>query len=293
MTSEITALAGWFGSNRLLAPTVGQELGRLKWCGVPFAGSMAEVPHIQASSILVNDLHRHVINLARVISIPSGRMALCQRLKRLPFHPDTLARYQHTCRNHNPEEGLCIDLAEAYFVCCWMSRASKAGTVDEFKSGLSTRWKANGGSSVARYHSAIRGLAAFAKCFRRCAFETLDAFAFIDRCEDSKDHGIYCDPPFPGVGRKYLHNAGKNEDAELAWHTQLFDAVERFERTRVVCRFYRHPLIERLYHGWTWRELEGRKQTNEAAAEVLVMNGPSYANQGEPSMFDAEVAGSG
>ena len=110
---------------------------------------------------------------------------------------------------------------------------------------------------------------------RRCSFETMDAFAFLARCEDIKGHGIYCDPPFPGVGRRYKYNAGQTAAAEREWHTRLRDALERFTLTRVVCRFYEHPLIRELYclPSWEWNVFDGRKQSNEAAPEVLLTRG--------------------
>lgn len=46
----ITALAQWFGGNRLLAQSVGRALGRLRWCGVPFAGGCPELPHIRTAA---------------------------------------------------------------------------------------------------------------------------------------------------------------------------------------------------------------------------------------------------
>jgi len=271
--SEITALAGWLGSNRMLASHVGEALQGCYWVGIPFAGSMSEVPHIKASSILVNDLHRHIINLARVARDNDLRAKLIRQARRNSFHPDELAAAQVFCKANQPATTPDLAAAERYFVCCWMGRASKAGTDDEFNGRTSTRWSASGGSSVTRYFTALRSLALFAKSLRRCAFETMDAFDFLDRCEDLPKNGIYCDPPFPVAGRRYLHNAGQTEAEETAWHTRLRDALARFEHTRIVCRFYDHPLIRKLYGaGWEWRALEGgKKQTNSDAPEVLVM----------------------
>lgn len=270
--SEITALAGWLGSNRMLAKHVGEVLDGCYWVGIPFAGSMSEVPHIKASSILVNDKHRHIINLARCVADKSLRLQLVRQLRRKAFHPDELAAAQRFCKENEPAATADMAAAENYFVCCWMGRASKAGTDDEFNGRTSTRWSASGGSSVTRYFTAIRSLALFAKSLRRCAFETMDAFDFIGRCEDLPKNGIYCDPPFPVAGRRYLHNAGQTETEETTWHTRLRDALVRFEETRIVCRFYDHPLIRDLYgSGWEWRALAGgKKQTNGDAPEVLV-----------------------
>jgi hypothetical protein len=275
MSRGITALAGWFGSNRMLAQHVGQALEGCNWVGVVFAGGMSELPHITARTIVVNDLHRHVINLARVAADSGLRPDLVRRLKRKAFHPDELKRCQEICSRLEPMPTWAappdLDLAEAYFVCCWMGRASKAGIDDEFSGRPAIRWKADGGDSMVRYQSAIRMLATFSKTLRRCTFETMDCFAFLERCEDVNGNGLYCDPPFPGVGRRYRHNAGQTDAEERTWHTRLRDALERFQSTRVVCRFYDHPLINELYAGWDRHELTGRKQSNEDAPEVLLI----------------------
>jgi hypothetical protein len=44
--------------------------------------------------------------------------------------------------------------------------------------------------------------------------------------------------------------------------------------TRVVCRFYDHPLIRELYGAdrWTWLQLDGRTQANYGAPEVLLVS---------------------
>lgn len=62
---SVTSIASWFGSNRMLAPIVGQELAGVPWVGIPFAGGMSELVHITARTLQVNDLHEHVINLVR------------------------------------------------------------------------------------------------------------------------------------------------------------------------------------------------------------------------------------
>lgn len=64
---KIAAVAPWFGSARSLQRRPAEELGVLEWCGVPFAGGMPELQFIQTRGGVANDLHRHVINLARAI----------------------------------------------------------------------------------------------------------------------------------------------------------------------------------------------------------------------------------
>jgi DNA adenine methylase len=212
-----TALAPWFGSNRMLAPIVGKELRGCKWVGVPFAGGMSELAHIKASTIVVSDLHRHVINLARTVQQSDFRGLLIDELNDTPFHPDALA--QRSGRGQSIEAKTSkpqmpnVTWAYNYFVACWMGRSHKAGIDDEFNGGLSIRWNANGGDSNKRYRSAVASLDAWGEIMRRCNFSVLDCFEFLDRCEDSEGHGIYCDPPFPGPGDRYKHNSPRRSIA--------------------------------------------------------------------------------
>ena len=278
-----TAVAPWYGSNRILAAAVGEELAGARWVGIPFAGGMSELVHITAPTILVNDLHRHVINLARVMADGNYGPTLIRRLRRLPFHPDTLRMAQLWCRRdrdvsrlmYGPVGDEHLTAAEAYFTASWMGRSGKAGIDDEFNGRLSTRWNANGGDSNTRYRSAVSSIQAWRRILQRCSFSVLDAFEFLDRCEDSAGHAIYCDPPFPGPGDRYLHCFSEEN------HRQLAVWLAKLRNTRVVCRFYDHPLIREIYpegEQWTWRRLVGRKQSNAEASELLILNGPSHAD---------------
>jgi DNA adenine methylase len=279
-----TALAPWFGSNRMLAHSVAEELSGCRWVGVPFAGGMSELFHIKANTIVACDLHRHVINLANVVKSDELRPRLIRELRRTPFHEDALDAAQERCkeRETSGEFGDPLAWAVDYFVTCWMGRSSIAGIDDQFCGRLSARWNANGGDSATRFRNAARALAHWGRIMRRCSFRCLDAFEFLPKCEDAGATGIYPDPPFPQVGRRYRHNAGSTDAEERAWHIRLRDALLRFEKARVVCRFYDHPLIRELYPEprWTWRTLKGRKQSNAEAAEVLILNGPSRAKPG-------------
>lgn len=290
------AVAAWFGAARLIAAEVRRELVGCNWVGVPFAGGMSELAEITASSLVVSDLHRHVINLARVIGgTNSGSLDQFRTFARLlantPFHPDVLARAQAFCKENEPRpsdryvSGIHTGDANAaywYFIACWMGRSHKAGTEDEFNGGLSMRRNANGGDSNVRYRSAIRSLLAWRQTMRRCSFHVLDAFDFLEMCDDEPDRGIYCDPPFPGPGEKYRHKFDESK------HRLLAAKLATFRHARVVCRFYDHPLIRELYPEphWTWRHIAGgRTQTNDTAPEVLILNGPSRAFLQTGSLF--------
>src|SRR5204862_306956 len=97
--------------------------------------------------LLVNDLHRHVMNLAVVLSHPKTGPRLIRRLRRLPaVHPTVLAYAQDRCKQIDAKLAATkpdtpigqivedqVEWAENYFVCAWMSRAGSAGTKGEFE----------------------------------------------------------------------------------------------------------------------------------------------------------------
>jgi site-specific DNA-adenine methylase len=266
---KITAMAPWFGGNRTLAAHVGTALKGCRWVGVPFAGGMSELRHIAAPTIVVGDLHRHVINLARVLQDDIAGPKLYRQLRRLPFCEDVLDESQAWCKafKGRPEvDGFDCDAAYHYFVACWMGRSGKSGTDDEFNGGCAVRWNANGGDSNTRYRSAVRSIVGWRRVLARCNLVVLDCFEFLNQCQDQAAHGIYCDPPFPEAGAKYKH---KFTEAD---HQRLGGRLVQFEKAVVVCRFYDHPLIRELYPEtcWRWTHHTGRKQSNADAPEVLL-----------------------
>ncbi|MBN2024962.1 MAG: hypothetical protein JW809_19450 [Pirellulales bacterium] len=275
----IKALAPWFGCARMLAPEVGKLLAGCRWVGVPFAGGMPELAYIDAPTIVVGDVHRHVMNLAAVVATTKCRRRLSAHLSRMPFHPDVLALAQTHCEEME-RGGWTFETADAelserwalnYFIVSWMGRSGKAGTVDEFKGALPIRWNANGGDSNTRYRSAVGSLRAWHRILRRCNFATIDVFEFLAKVQDLDGHGLYCDPPFPETGLPYKHKFTEED------HRGLAKALGAFQKVRIVCRFYDHPLVRELYPEtrWRWRPFTGRKQSNAEAPEVLLVNSRS------------------
>jgi DNA adenine methylase len=281
MGRKVTALLPYFGSNRLLAHWVGELLTDCTHVSVPFAGGMTELRHIAARTIIVGDLHRHVINLANVLKEPVMGPILIRELRRTPFHEDTLKQAQIVCRARERCEspdafGYCYEDALNYFVCAWMGRNGTAGTSGEFRNGLSVRWDAGGGDSATRFRSAVEALRDWRKIMPRCTFLVRDCFALLDDVKDQTGCGVYCDPPFPSAGAGYKHNPGAAGSAEeRAFHERLAAKLTAFKATRVVVRFYRHDLVTELYprDKWDWIELEGgKKQTNAPAPEILLVS---------------------
>lgn len=270
-----TALAPWFGSNRTLGHKVGEALRGCRWVGIPFGGGMPEVLHISAPTIVVGDVHKHVMNLAMVAADAKLGPRLYRELRRLPFHPGTLRAGQAASATYEylggPDALLDdeqrLHAAKWYFVAVWMGRSANAGTEREFSGGLPVRWNAKGGDSNTRYRSAVKSLVAWRRVFERCNFLCQDCFEFLDNVHDEPEHGVYCDPPFPGAGDQYKHKFTP------AQHRRLAERLAQFRKARIVCRFYDHPMIRTLYpeDQWEWHGSVGRKQSNAKVHEVLLL----------------------
>lgn len=278
----IGTIAPWFGSNRMLAKIVAEEVGRVDWCGVPFAGGMSEVLTIQSREFLVNDLHRDVINLAKTLKVRELAEQLKIECDKTIFHPDDLDTARAVClASECPKGPPVYDRAKAYFVAVWLGHSAKAGTDDEFNGGLSKRYTASGGGSNVRFRSAADSIMAFHQTMRRCEFTIEDFREFFANCHDRGDaskkedrHAIYIDAPFMKAGDRYKHKFAERD------HRELFAAVQHFRHCRVVIRYYDHPLIRELYSNsrWRWRFLKGRDQANnDDKAEVLIVNGSTLS----------------
>lgn len=267
---SVTALLPYFGSARMNAERIASFLDGCSWVGVPFAGGMTELMYLKARTLVVSDLNRLAINLARVVGDEQSRRDLVKLLNAAGFHPDSLADSQLICRCLDDGElkKPNVSLAAAYFICSWMSRSGICGTDGELRGSLSMRWNAAGGDSAKRFRSATRTLGDWGRVFKRATFHTLDCFEFLDKCKDVPETGIYCDPPFPDAGDSYRHKFTEIQ------HSQLSAALVKFQKARIVCRFYDHPLIRRLYDescGWAWHYIGGRDQHNDIKPEYVIV----------------------
>lgn len=294
VSPRLGGVVPWFGAARKAATFFGNQLRGCKWVGVPFCGSLAEVPAILAAGareVVVNDAHRGLINMIRVMADARAGAALYRRLRRTAFAPITLEEAQTFCRAHEPNwsDGLFGDSerkdaehAFHYFVCAWGARSANAGTKGELSGKLAVRWDSGGGSSSWRFHGAAWSIREWRKVLTRCAVLCEDGFAFLEKVKDDSKPtervGVYVDPPWPGAGGAYQHSFGEGAEEETN-HRRLAAALHRFRTTRVVLRTGGDPLTRSLYReadGWTWLAVDGRDQANARKCEwAVVRNGGS------------------
>lgn len=256
----VTALLPYFGSNRMNAKFVAGIFEREKWIGIPFCGGLSEVYHMRnARTIVCNDSNRLLINLCEILQGKDG-VRLRRELGRLPFHPDTISWAKEKLL-FGPHRG--YDAAKAYFIVGWMTRSGACGTNRELKSTQSVRWEAAGGDSVVRFQSAVSALREWHNIMRRVTFVCMDALEFLSKCHDDESCGIYCDPPFPGVGDNYKHSVN---------HEILETTLRGFDHCRILVRYYNDDAIAKIYKAWNRIDISGRNQTNLEREEWYFCN---------------------
>jgi len=289
MSRQTTALAPWYGSDRMVMQQYGDELKDCRVLGIPFGGGMGMAALSDAPTIHVNEKHALIVNLARAVADADLRRGMIRSLKWMPFCLRELRRCQEICRDgaalldDNPTVEDQFRLARAYFACVWMGRNGTAGTKSELTTGLSTRYKKGGGDSVVRFHSSLRMLSAFGVALRQCTLHHGDFGTFLGKMVDSKHLGLYVDCPWDGPGDDYIHPFVESDFRRLG------ECLLMFEESKVVVRINDTPLIREVFpeSEWTWRLLGGRDQHNQNKVEAMLIR---CVAQGRPRKLKQKVA---
>jgi len=264
---EITGIVPLFGSNRMQAELPGQLLKGCRWIGIPCCGSLTELRYMQASTIVISDKHKHLINLCKTMADPQLGPALYRQLRRQSFNPEALAESQRWCRSFDPSDKIDLNAAFHYFITAWMGRSSQTGTGKEFHGKLPVRWIPSGGDSAVRFSGAVWSIRAWRNILARTNIICMDIFEFLDSAHNEPWAGLYIDPPWLDVGAKYLHKFGEQEHRALA---NLL--LSKFFKARIVFRHGVHPLLEELYPKsvYHYHDVVSRTAGNNDQAEVLI-----------------------
>lgn len=258
----VSSLVQWFGGNRMHAEKVGQLMGKQDLIGIPFAGGLSELPFLQSRQILVNDKHSHLYDLYQQIMKNDGPMQ--NMLKMYPYHPQSLADAKSKLTSDSP-----FERSLSYFAINWLTRCS-GGMEKEGEGSLAMRFTASGGSSIARWNSAVDGIPKWAALLRtKCECTCLDWREFRDKWNDRKGHGLYLDPPWIGAGDDYLHKF------TLQDHRELSDWARSLNNTRVVVRHADCSEYQCNYDkdaGWDWTYVDAKNQAGNSTGEVLIRN---------------------
>lgn len=255
----------WFGSDASVAKELACLLSKCKHVTIPFAGGLGILPYLNASHVVANDLHSAAINFYRVASGEYGGSAqadLLFRCRGTLSHPEELATAQRMLAN--PDNDFC-ERAWAFWAICWIGRKGKGGTKHQ-GGAVSIRRTASGGSNASRLESAAADLYEWAGQFRRCEFECVDFRNCLGSVADKPDCGIYCDPPWFGAGRNYLHTFTDQDHYDLAM------CLQRFQHAAIVVRYGDAPLIRNFYppSEWDLIRASSRSQSNADIDEVWI-----------------------
>lgn len=258
----------YFGSDSEVAPQIAKLLDHCRHVTIPFVGGASILPYLKARAIVANDLHDAAICFYRVMSNPKLRPALIDYCQRTLSHPATMKAAMDTARA-SLQDGCFTDLHRAWamWAICWVGRKGKGGT--RHAGGLpSVRRTADGGTNASRLRAAADDLAAWAKHFERCEWESVCFRELLPKVADRANCGVYCDPPWVGAGRNYLH-AFSPED-----HSELEALLRRFTKTTVVVRYDDCATVRDLYSNRQWciRSASSRDQCNAVKGEVWITN---------------------
>jgi DNA adenine methylase len=298
---KVRAIAPWFGGKRTMAPAIVVELGKHGQYFEPFCGSMAVLfakPAVSQESVA--DLHGDVTNLAWILQDLELAEQLYDRAMRTLFAEAMIKQLwqdlaESVCPSRpDPER------AYKFFVFSWAMRNGVAGTSRVRGNGfqIALRFTPRGGSPAIRFKSAVESIPAWHDRLRNVVVLCRDSFQLLPRFEDSKALAMYVDPPYfsesrsgfaaAGATSRYQHEFSHSSPMFGDDHERLRDELARFKHARVVVSYYDCPRIRQLYDGWTFIEhsrqknlhsQNGRGARPKEAPEVLIINGPSYANQ--------------
>jgi DNA adenine methylase len=288
---KIGALAPWFGSKRVLASEVVRELGRHCSYWEVCCGSMAVLLSKKPCAMeVVNDLHRDLVNLARVVASDKA-IQLYDMASRTLMHTDLFVEAKELCYGSECQPAASLsDVSDdhvrrawAFLVMSWQGRNGSSGTLQS-NITVARRFTHNGGSGGMRWRSAVDSIPAWHERLRAVQIMNVDLFEMLERVGDQEGSAIYVDPPYLKKGSKYLHDFAESD------HERLAAVLDRFRKSRVVVSYYEDPVLDRLYPPgrWTKRSVaitkalvnQGKRDATGdivKAPEVLIINGPSYA----------------
>lgn len=297
----ISGLVPWFGGKRAMASAIVEQVCwrdgkpmKPALFAEPFCGSCAvSIAMPQVPVHIVNDLHRDLINLARVLISDRGD-ELLDRAKRVLTSGDIFGVAHERC----VELERCTDVAMVtsvedtqlewafvYLVSAWLGKGGVAGTCDRSTKAFASRYGPGGGSPSVRWFTLVRSLAALRRRMANVVVEHQSAFVLLGKLHDHPRVAVYCDPPYISETREhgaYRHEftdaGGPTMFGEPDDHERLADALRRFKHARIVVSYEDHPRLAELYPGWSKVEIDRPKNMSNTGSsarvrEVLLVNG--------------------
>lgn len=274
----------WHGGKWRLAPWIIAQLPPHRVYIEPFAGAASVLLRKPPSAVeVLNDRHRRVVNLFRLLRDPNQRVRLTDQLR---LTPCAEAEYR-ACREPSDDP---VEDARRLLVLGWQGHGS-AGASGAGRGRALTGWRRGdrGGlaNSAREWATLWPQVAAWADRLRGVYLECDEALNVIRRW-DAPDALFYCDPPYPPTTRSagcrgYCHELDDADHCALA-------AVLRQIRGMVALSGYPCPLYDRLYPDWMRLEQQTTADRAASRVEALWLNPAAARRRAQRSLFEEDAA---
>lgn len=222
-----------------------------------FGGSGAVTLRSGFTKRIYNDVNSDMVNLFRVMASPGSRSKLLKQLRWTPpsreiYNADRLI---HLHNNHSFKSVSCsVTRARMTFYRHIYAFGGKIRT-GGFVVSTSDR---NRIKEIMKYSNVLRQFSEYGKFFSETVIEHLDFSLLIKKYGDRDNVVLFVDPPYPGFETYYSNNLGMDQHFQLA---NLLLTI----MAPVVCTFYDHSLVRKLYpvEHWNYDIINGLKNNRQ------------------------------
>lgn len=221
-----------------------------------FGGSGAVTLHSGFRKRIYNDVNGDIVNLFRVMATDKGRMVLLKKLRWAPPSRQLFEDDHEVFRRGGFSFRLVdcpMERARMTFyrhIFCFAAKTRSAGFTVSIADSIQIK-------EASKYQNVLRSFALFGRFFSNTVIENLDFADLIESYGHKEKVVFFVDPPYPGFSY-YSDNLSNHQHEQLA--TMLLRTP-----APVICTFYDHPLVRKLYPEdvWDYEVVNGCKNSNQ------------------------------
>lgn len=258
------SMLSYAGSDAGVAEAIASFFRDCNRVTIPACGGMSILKHLQHCRILAFDANDNALTFYRTLKGPH-RDELIKRCQETLSHPAELRRANDLASGL--ANGSTVEHAWSYWARCSLGRGGEGGT-ENIGRKVSFRYTNTGGNNASRITSMAHDLDEWADMIKNVEFADVECgIALIGKLHDNTKHGLYIDWPWDEPAGEMYEKTFTEAD-----HRRAAEAVQRFNKTKVVIRYGDSPLIRELYPSscWTWHDAQSRTQSNSVRGEVWI-----------------------
>ena len=260
----------YIGGKNKLAGEISKRLHATgKKCLVDvFGGSGAVTMRSGFKKRIYNDINGDLVNLFRVMADEKGRMVMLKMLKWTPPSREIFDKDKaiHKSNGYSFSSVSCsrerARMTLYQHIFCFGGKARSGG----FAVSVDDRQNIK---EIYKYQNVLKELSMFGKFFSNTMIENLDFTDLIRKYGHKENTVFFVDPPYLGFDTYYSHNLSSHQHETLA--------IELLEiPAPVICTFYDHPLVRKLYPEELWKYeivqgLKNRQQGGSSFVNELIL----------------------